>query len=79
MHALALRRSGIMPGHGAMDPRLIEEHALARLQLTYFLLMATTLFWDRFTVTLCGVIRLFLRVRFTRARVRCLLARRGVT
>jgi hypothetical protein len=68
-----------MPCHGEMDPSLIEEHALARIQLTYFLLMATTLCLDRFTVTLGCMISLFFRVSLSRTRVRCILERLGVT
>ena len=79
MHALTLRRSGIMPGHGNIDTRLIEEHAVARLHLTDVLLMEATLFVDRFTVTLSRVIRLFFRVSFNRARVRGLRDRLGMT
>ena len=79
MNALALRRSGIIPCHGEMDPRLIEEHTIVRIHLTYLLLREATLFLDRFTVTLGCMISLFFRVSFNRARVRCILDRLGMT
>jgi hypothetical protein len=79
MHSLTLGRSGIMPCHGGIDTRLIQEHTLARLQLTYLLLMEVTLGLDRFTVTLGYMISLFFRVSLSRTRVRCILDRLGVT
>jgi len=66
-----------MPCHGDMDPRLIEEHTIVRIHLTYLLLMEATLFVDLFTVTLCRMISLFFRVSFNRERVRCILDRLG--
>jgi len=68
-----------MSCQSTMDARLIEGHAIARSHLTHFLLMEATLFLDLLTVTLCRVISLFFRVSFSRARVRCILDRLGLT
>lgn len=78
MHPLPLRRSGIMPCHGGIDTCLIQEHTLAHIYLTEFLLMEATLGLDRFTVTLGGMISLFFRVSLSRTRVRCILERLGL-
>ena len=66
-----------MPCHGDMDPRLIEEHTIVRIHLTYLLLREATLCVDLFTGTLCRLSRLFFRVSFSRERVRCILDRLG--
>jgi hypothetical protein len=79
MHSLTLRRSGIMPCHGGIDTRLIQEHTRAYIHLTDLLLMEATLGLDRFTVTRGGMISLFFRVSLSRTRVRCIRARLGLT
>ena len=79
MHSLTLRRSGIMPCHGGIDTRLIQEHTRAGIHLTDLLLMEATWCLDRFTVTRGCMISRFFRVSLSRTRVRCLLARLGLT
>jgi hypothetical protein len=79
MHSLTLRRSGLMPCHGGIDTRRIQEHTRACIHLPDLLLMEATLGLDRFTVTLGCLSSLFVRVRLRRTRVRCILDRLGLT